>query len=513
MEEEEPVVLNKGADINMQPMADLSVASAYSFDVADVADSSASKPAWSEWTDAVESVTHCAALLTDVVQQFWDLPVRVSFFSLSDQPHYYWRWDDFHVSQFTIPAPRVEKQNPYSQEEALETDTLDVTASGEPAQALLRLSETACSLLLSRVLGVVPGKAFDFKTLSPLEASVLNDFSRDVLACLNKELLRKSKTPFSGAMLHSVWVIQPAEEPSGSAMAPSPPSPAKDTRFQASLKDAGNSAGLDSGSPEVVGKIIFSIPAEVLRLTPLPLAEQERVPDSFFYHVEAEASFYIGQSRMALSDVNQLEVDDVVVLEQSDIQQLFLLEPVSGERLPFPVYLTNPESMSIPYTQELAMMDTQAQNSSVRQNLWDNLMIDVSAEFEPVKLPLKQLKQMSEGLVVEMGDLLHNRICLQVEGKTLAWGELVIVGDKFGVRVSQVEPEPGANESESASYAGGLTAPDSASAEWANEADGDAGDEQAFSSEDAPLDEEANLDNFLNDDFDNTFDEQDDEDW
>ena len=84
------------------------------------------------------------------------------------------------------------------------------------------------------------------------------------------------------------------------------------------------------------------------------------------------------------------------------------------------------------------MMETQ-QTETPKKMLWDNLMIDVSAEFDPVKLPLKQLRQMSEGLVVELGDLTRNRIHLVVEGKSLATGELVIVGDKFGVRVHQVE--------------------------------------------------------------------------
>ena len=73
-------------------------------------------------------------------------------------------------------------------------------------------------------------------------------------------------------------------------------------------------------------------------------------------------------------------------------------------------------------------------------------MIEVEASFEPIKLPLKQLKQMTEGLVIEMGDLVHNRIALQVEGKTLAWGELLIVGDKFAVRVSRVAANPGNEE-------------------------------------------------------------------
>lgn len=48
---------------------------------------------------------------------------------------------------------------------------------------------------------------------------------------------------------------------------------------------------------------------------------------------------------------------------------------------------------------------------------------------------------MTEGLIVEVGDLTANRIRLHVEGKTVAVGELVIVGDRFGVRISRVGEE------------------------------------------------------------------------
>jgi flagellar motor switch protein FliN len=81
-------------------------------------------------------------------------------------------------------------------------------------------------------------------------------------------------------------------------------------------------------------------------------------------------------------------------------------------------------------------------------SLWDHLQIDVHAEFAPTRIPLQQLKQMSEGLVVEVGDLLHNQIQLVANGKPLAQGELVIVGDKFGVLITQMNgpanegPEP-----------------------------------------------------------------------
>jgi flagellar motor switch/type III secretory pathway protein FliN len=358
----------------------------------------------------VDAAVRCAPLLEEVIRQFWGVSVRATFLTVSDQAHYYWRMDDFYVSQLQL-APVTE-------------------ARPEPAMALLRLSDTTCDTLLGQVLGArEPAQPFDFRRISPLEASILSEFSRDVFACLRKQMMRKipaSAVPTQ--VTHLVWIIRP-----------------------------------DKGK---TGKLILSLPAEALRQasspvapgSPLRLSGEEplspdgqpgtptEVPDAFFFHVRMPVRLYLGMGRMSLIDMNQLEADDIVVLEQSRTDRMFLLVPRSGERLPFG---TSPEEIrrhipfQNPYPQEPSSMSIPSQSSSVRQRLWDNLMIDVSAEFEPVKLPLKHLKQMSEGLIVEMGDLLHNKVCLQVEGKTLAWGELMIVGDRFAVRIREVVADGG----------------------------------------------------------------------
>jgi hypothetical protein len=151
-------------------------------------------------------------------------------------------------------------------------------------------------------------------------------------------------------------------------------------------------------------------------------------------------------------------------------------------------------------------MDTQSSITSAKQALWDNLMIEVGAEFEPIKLPLKQLKQMTEGLVIEMGDLVHNRVCLQVEGKTLAWGELIIVGDKFGVRVCKVDPAHSHGAAAETVEMPAPVMPEMAAMPPAEP-------HQALPQQAMPgAAETENLDNFLNEDFDDTFDD-DEEGW
>ncbi len=404
----------------------------------------------------VHAAVQATPLLAETLKQFWTVPIRLAFFSVSTKNHYYWRMDDFHVSQLTLG---------------------EADGGQEPLMALLRLSDAACSSLLDKTLGArqTAGKAFSFKQLSPLEATILNEFSRDVLAGFMKTLIRKPERAGKADAVHFIWMMQ-----------------------------------LESGASGLgdVGKIVLSVPSSAIRTGGQSAASTEPIADEFFYHVEAPATIRLGSTRIALSDLGQLEPDDLVVLEDSQAGVMGLVEPESGEVLPFPVEIQQKKRLTIPYTQEFAMMETQEsqQPSTVaRQDLWDNLMIEVNAEFEPIRLPLKQLKQMSEGLVIEMGDLVHNQICLQVEGKTLARGELLIVGDKFGIRISKVEATAGsASPVQQAAADASAVSASQAMVPLEAASDAEPGAQVGAA-------EEENLDTFLNEEFDDTFDDE--EDW
>ena len=78
-------------------------------------------------------------------------------------------------------------------------------------------------------------------------------------------------------------------------------------------------------------------------------------------------------------------------------------------------------------------------------NLWDSIQVDMSAEFDKVKLTLGELKSIEEGLIVDLCSVYDNKVSLKVGGKTVAAGDLVIINDRFGVRINNVNT---ANESE-----------------------------------------------------------------
>ena len=76
------------------------------------------------------------------------------------------------------------------------------------------------------------------------------------------------------------------------------------------------------------------------------------------------------------------------------------------------------------------------------ENLWDSIQVDMGAEFDKVKISLGELKNIEQGLVVDIGSVYQNNITLKVEEKTIATGELVIVNDRYGVKINHIFAEP-----------------------------------------------------------------------
>lgn len=347
--------------------------------------------------------------LTRTCRAFWGVPVRLTFLTAATRFLYFWRMDNFYVSQ-----------------------------AGRDIH--LRLSDSACATLLSQVLGEREGSqvgTFGFNTLTPLEANLLTSFTRDLLSVLAKALIHpralapKTTEAAEGPLLHLVWMLMPETS-------------------EELLEN-------DSTPDAEAGKLVLTLPLAAFKQD-LEADQDEgisaqaafEVVDHFFMEAFAETWLAIGSTRVPIADLQALEPGDLVVLENSSASQLALVEPHSQEKIIFGVQMANRAKIEAPLsvlnelslTQELnAVNNSHTPTQQTKQALWDNLMIEVGAEFEPIKLPLKQIKQMSEGLVVEIGDLVNNEVYLTVEGKILAKGQLVIVGDQFGVRVVELEPE------------------------------------------------------------------------
>jgi len=67
-----------------------------------------------------------------------------------------------------------------------------------------------------------------------------------------------------------------------------------------------------------------------------------------------------------------------------------------------------------------------------------DIPLNISVEVGRSKIKLKDLLQMGEGYVLELDKLAGEPLDLYVNSKLIAKGEAVMVGDKFGIRLTDV---------------------------------------------------------------------------
>ena len=124
-----------------------------------------------------------------------------------------------------------------------------------------------------------------------------------------------------------------------------------------------------------------------------------------------------------------MEEGDVVVFDDSVLESMDLR--VNGEMLPVSL---NP-NMDLLITDEQEVENIM---SNPEKNIWDSIEVEMVATFDSVKITLGELKDIEDGLVVDLASLYENNVTLKVEDKSIASGNLVIVNDRYGVKVNKV---------------------------------------------------------------------------
>ncbi|XVJ51869.1 MAG: hypothetical protein HEQ32_07270 [Vampirovibrio sp.] len=188
--------------------------------------------------------------------------------------------------------------------------------------------------------------------------------------------------------------------------------------------------------------------------------------------LSSTATLMAGVSILKVGDLKALDVGDLLVLEHSSLHRLGLIHPQRQIIQAFPIQADldrleafdpeipsaspislNPQALE----SDPAMMypDTTLPQDA-KESLWDQLHVEVHAEFKPMRIPIQELRHMSQGLLIEVGDLLHNEIQLVTNHNTIAYGHLVVVGDKFGVLLTKI---PGQQDTHALTPLGETPAP------------------------------------------------------
>lgn len=258
--------------------------------------------------------------------------------------------------------------------------------------AFFRCSEGAVSTILDIVLG--KNKRFSLEKITELEAKIISSFNdylyNNILGFL---LSPKSQKRKNFDTVHLTFFIKDKHSDNG-------------------------------------GKFIVSLPQVLLVPKDIEF-KNEKFDISDFKVSQVDVNIKIGTTKFYLKELKNLEKEDIVVFEDSNINSMRL------------VYKDYEKDFKItPNPGLVTSIDNggghNMEEKSLSQSLWDDIQVEMGAEFEKVKITLGELKNIEEGLVLDLSSVYDNKISLKVENKTIAKGELVIINDRYGVRIDEV---------------------------------------------------------------------------
>ena len=93
----------------------------------------------------------------------------------------------------------------------------------------------------------------------------------------------------------------------------------------------------------------------------------------------------------------------------------------------------------------LSAQQKKSDNSSIIENsielesdLINNLPVNISVEVGRTKFKIEELMRLTQGSVVELDRLAGEPLDLRVNDVLIAQGEVVLVNEKYGIRLTQV---------------------------------------------------------------------------
>lgn len=89
---------------------------------------------------------------------------------------------------------------------------------------------------------------------------------------------------------------------------------------------------------------------------------------------------------------------------------------------------------------ELQSLEDEGANSGVGSSLEMilDIPVTISMEIGRSKIPIRNLLQLNQGSVVELDRLAGEPLDVLVNGTLIAHGEVVVVNEKFGIRLTDV---------------------------------------------------------------------------
>ncbi|MDX1918857.1 MAG: FliM/FliN family flagellar motor switch protein [Candidatus Caenarcaniphilales bacterium] len=187
-----------------------------------------------------------------------------------------------------------------------------------------------------------------------------------------------------------------------------------------------------------IGKIALSVPQSLL-IEQAPLFDTN---PEFAQEVNLRCDLWVGSTTLTLLNMIKLEEGDFLLLENSSSKYLEL-KGIKQKGQKIQVSQGAPRKNAKWHKIKLSDYSADDQEESLmdmeaKTDILHDFPVELRAEFREVSLTFKELVQLQEGSVLPLDKVTESELLLMSKDKPVARGELVVVGDKFGILIKEM---------------------------------------------------------------------------
>lgn len=134
------------------------------------------------------------------------------------------------------------------------------------------------------------------------------------------------------------------------------------------------------------------------------------------------------------------EDDDKKDINSENIFEDMTDEQITDEKLSETVNHNSDKTVTVQPVQFASFEDLDQVQGPANQNL--NILLDVklqlTVELGKTELPIKKVLELTKGSIVTLNKAAGEPVELYANGKLIAYGEVVVIEDNFGLRITHI---------------------------------------------------------------------------
>lgn len=179
------------------------------------------------------------------------------------------------------------------------------------------------------------------------------------------------------------------------------------------------------------GKLYISLPASYIN----KYKTLNNINRKYYKELLVNSSIVLGKTKLSLKEINNIEDNDIIILEDS-INNTASLLGINNINQVISVNSNNIQKLNYNLDEIISMNTSNIQeNNTVEINDFE---IELQAEFRDVSMRLSELDKLQAGQVIDLASLQNNIVYLSSQGKTIAQGQLMLIDNKFAIRIGDI---------------------------------------------------------------------------